>query len=197
MSRSLTLAALMALLPATGAVLPLTAHAEEAVRGDAGPTIGAAAPFGALLDAAGAPVDMSALAGSRGTVVAFVRSAEWCPFCKKQLADLETAKAPLAEQGWSLVSVSYDAPEKLAAFAAANPVSYPLLSDPGSETIKAFNLLNKEMAEGTRTYGIPHPALVFVGSSGKVEAVLREESYRDRPANEAVIAQAARLTAGN
>lgn len=197
MSRTLTLAALLAMLPATGVVAPLAAHAETPAVVSVGPVIGSPAAFGPLVDAAGAPVDMAALAGSRGTVVAFVRSADWCPFCKKQLVELETAKAPLEAQGWSLVSVSYDAPEKLADFAAKQDISYPLLSDEGSETIIAFNLLNDTAKKGSRSYGIPHPALVFIGADGRIEAVLREEGYKDRPPAEVVIAKAAELTAGS
>jgi peroxiredoxin len=197
MTRTLTLAALMAMLPATGAVLPLAANAEQAAVVSIGPEIGSTAPFGPLVDVSGTPVDMAALAGPRGTVVAFVRSADWCPYCKKQLGELEAAKAPLDAQGWSLVSVSYDAPEKLAAFAEKNSVTYPLLSDADSETIIAFNLLNDTVKKGSRSYGIPHPALVFVGADGKIEAVLREEGYKDRPAVEAVIATATELTAGS
>ncbi|MEQ9504790.1 MAG: peroxiredoxin family protein [Hyphomonas sp.] len=197
MSRTLTLATLMAMLPATGAVLPLAAQAEQAAAVSIGPEVGSTPAFGPLVDASGAPADMTALAGSRGTVVAFVRSADWCPFCKKQLVELEAAKAPLAAQGWSLVSVSYDTPEKLADFAEKSAVSYPLLSDTGSETITAFNLLNDTVKKGTRSYGIPHPALVFVGADGKIEAVLREDGYRNRPAVEAVIATATGLTSGS
>ena len=197
MTRTLTLATLLAMLPATGAVLPLAAHAEQAAVVSIGPEIGGTATFGPLADSSGAMVDMDALAGSRGTVVAFVRSADWCPFCKKQLVELEAAKAPLEAQGWSLVSVSYDSPEKLADFAAKNAISYPLLSDTGSETITAFNLLNDSVKKGTRSYGIPHPALVFVGAGGQIEAVLREDGYRDRPAVEAVIATATALTSGS
>jgi peroxiredoxin len=193
MNRTLPLAALLAMLPTTGLAATLTASAEQTAAATIGPKIGKEAVFGDLLDASGAPADMAALAGPRGTVVAFVRSAEWCPFCKKQLAELEAVKAPLAAQGWSLVSVSYDTPEKLAAFADGGAVTYPLLSDPGSATIRAFNLFNDTVAEGSRAYGIPHPALVFVGADGKIEAVLREEGYKTRPTNDTVLATAAGL----
>ena len=72
-------------------------------------------------------------------------------------------------------------------------MTYPLLSDPGSDTIKAFNLLNADMKPSARTYGVPHPAVVFVGADGTVKAMLREEGYKDRPANEAVIEAAEAL----
>lgn len=163
--------------------LPAAAEAPAAI----GPAIGSPAPFGELTLADGTPADLSALAGTRGTVAVFFRSADWCPYCKKQLKELEAAKAPLADRGWSLIAISYDAPEKLARFAGKSDVSYPLLSDPNSDTIKAFNLLNTEMKPGARTYGVPHPAVVFVGADGAVKAVLREEGYKNRPTNEAVI----------
>lgn len=191
--QSRLLAAMLAALPlaAGSAVFPAAALAEAPAM--TGPAVGSPAVYGALQTSDGAAADMAALAGEKGTVIAFFRSADWCPFCKKQLKELEDAKAPLTEQGWNLVAISYDAPETLAAFAGKNSISYPLLSDPGSETIKAFNLLNTDMKPGSRTYGIPYPAIVFVGADGTVKTVLQEEGYKVRPTNEAVIEAAAAL----
>ena len=152
-----------------------------------GPVIGAEAPAitAALPD--GSPASLEALSGTSGTIVSFVRSADWCPFCKRQLIDLNGAEADIAATGWQLVGLSYDTPEKLAAFTAQSGINFPLLSDANSETIKAFGLLNEEVAANSRSYGIPHPALVFIGADGTVRAVLREEGYRKRPSLEVIM----------
>ena len=51
-------------------------------------------------------------------------------------------------QGLGLAVISYDSPEVLAAFSKLRGISFPLLSDPDSLTIKRFGLLNSvpEMA---------------------------------------------------
>ena len=200
MLRTLSLASVIALLPAAAGAREATdielhtksVEAEKAVAALAeAPVIGLAdgvqAPAVALVDTRGATQTFETLAGAKGTVVAFVRSADWCPFCKKQLIDLEAAAAPLAAAGWTLVAVSYDPVETLAGYKADKSLSYELLSDEGSVAIKAFNLLNTDTKPGSRYDGIPHPAIVFIGADGTIKQTLREDGYKTRPAVDLVI----------
>ncbi len=172
---------------ALGLATPACAEAPAAAPAEIGLADGARVGAQTLISSSGDTVALSDLAGDSGTVIAFVRSVVWCPFCKTQLAGLEAAAAPLQAKGWRLIAVSYDAPEKLADFKADRGLSFELYADTDSAVIRAFNLLNAEMQPGSRTYGIPHPAIVFVGADGTLKKTLREEGYRDRPAVEAVL----------
>ena len=200
MLRTLSLASVIALLPAAAGAQETTdtelhtksVEADKVVAAlTETPVIGLAdgvqAPVVALLDTGGAPQTFDSLAGAKGTVVAFVRSADWCPYCKKQLIELEAAAAPLADAGWTLVAVSYDPVETLAGYKADKGLSYALLSDEGSVAIKAFNLLNTDVKPGSRYDGIPHPAIVFIGADGTIKQTLREDGYKTRPAVDLVI----------
>lgn len=180
----------------SAAALALTAGTMSAVAEDAeymvGPVVGLEAPS---LDAATKvmPDGVSGEAAANGTALVFVRSADWCPFCKTQMKDLKSAAAPLAEAGWSLAAISYDSTEILEGFAAAEALNYTLYSDPDSVVISDFNLLNTDIEEGSRFWGIPHPAIVFIRNDGTVGAVLREEGFKDRPQVDAVLETAALL----
>ena len=200
MIRTLSLASVIALLPVAAGAQEGTDSALHTKAAEADKvasamaqvsTIGLAdgvqAPSVTLIDTDGTAQTFEALAGTKGTVVAFVRSADWCPYCKKQLMDLEAAVAPLADGGWTLVSVSYDTVETLAAFKAEKSLSYAMLSDEGSAAIKAFNLLNTDMKPGSRYEGVPHPAIMFIGVDGRIEKTLREKGYKNRPAVDLVI----------
>jgi peroxiredoxin Q/BCP len=178
---------LAALVFAAALVLPGAAQ-QSAVPADEmiGPMVGAQAPAGTVVTAAGEETTLAALAGENGTAIAFVRSLDWCPYCKAQAKGLEAARAPLEEAGWSLVLLSYDSPETLAGFAEKNGLTYTMVSDANSELIRAYGLLNEEMREGSKYWGIPHPAVVFVRTDGTVGAVLREEGYEKRPEVEAI-----------
>lgn len=66
----------------------------------------------------------------------------------------------------------------LARFARAREIRFPLLSDPDSETIRAYGLLD-ESARG-RTAGIPHPGTLVVDGDGIVRARLFHEGYKQR-----------------
>lgn len=156
-----------------------------------GPVVGEPSPGleAAELAVAGEP----GMDAAKGQVVAFVRSADWCPYCQAQLKALEAARAPLAEKGWSLAALSYDSREILAAFADDHDLSYALLSDSDSEVISAFNLLNTDVPQESRYWGIPHPAIVFIRNDATIAAVLRERGYKDRPEIEVILETATRL----
>ncbi|MEL6258687.1 MAG: peroxiredoxin family protein [Pseudomonadota bacterium] len=187
MFRKLALAALIALFAPT-------VSADDAATRTIGPAIGSPAPATTLKTYTNTPMSLNDLSGDKGLVLVFFRSASWCPFCKKQLAELQGAEADLADWGWQLAGVSYDSPEILASFAETTGLSYPLLSDADSTTIRNFDLLNDDVDPDSRAYGIPHPAIVFIDSSGVVVSVLQEEGYRNRPQVETVLATADALT---
>lgn len=178
---------LAALIVAGLAAAPAVAEQDQIQIGAAiGPEVGSAAPDVSLVRPDGTEVSLDALTGTNGVAISFVRSLDWCPYCQKQAAELEAANAPLEAAGWPLVLVSYDDTETLAEFAAKKELTYTLASDPDSAAIMAFGLLNEDMPKGSKYWGVPHPAIVFIDADGTVAAVLREEGYKDRPPVEVV-----------
>lgn len=160
---------------------------------DVGLAIGQTVPPVELVRTDGAKADLPDLMGEQGVALVFVRSADWCPYCQKQLKQIDDIAGQLSELGWPLVAVSYDDSDLLAEFSEKHDLSYELASDPESQAIMGFNLLNEDMTPGSRYYGVPHPAIFFVDTDRSVRAVLREESYKDRPAMELVLHIAAQL----
>jgi peroxiredoxin len=84
-----------------------------------------------------------------------------------------------------LVGISYDSVDILATFSKTNNITYPLLSDAGSKTIIAYDLLNKE-AKGKQA-GIPYPGTMVVDQQGVIRAKLFLEGFKDRHATEALV----------
>ena len=152
-----------------------------------GPDVGAPAPTFSAVTSGGEPVDFAAITGEAGTVLVFSRSLSWCPFCKTQATDLVATSGDIAQMGWTLSIVTYDEPSVLAKFASQNGVNYALLSDTDSAMIDAFGLRNMDVTPGGRFDGIPHPAIVLIGSDGIVKAVLSEEGIQNRPSAEAIM----------
>ncbi len=134
-----------------------------------------------LSDQNKAEQNFEALAGEKGMVLFFVRSADWCPFCKSQLIDLGEKGGLIEELGFSVVTLSYDDPSLLKIFADKYKFPYTMLSDPGSEAIKAFGILNEEMKPATRYYGVPHPVVYVIGLDKTIKARIAEEGYKNRP----------------
>ena len=91
---------------------------------------------------------------------------------------LQRSHADLQKRGIGLAAISYDPPATLKAFADARGITFPLLSDPGSATIRAYRLLN-EQATG-KTAGIPHPGTFMLDARGVVTSRTFEASYQER-----------------
>ena len=73
----------------------------------------------------------------------------------------------IEKAGIQLVGISYDSSQVLKGFAKKEKITFRLLSDPDSRTIKAYGVLNKD-AKG-RQAGIPHPGTFLVGTDGKIK----------------------------
>ena len=82
------------------------------------------------------------------------------------------------KRGYGVVAISYDTQAALKNFADRKQLNYPLLSDPDSNIIKSFGILNEKAKD--MAAGIPHPGLFVVDSAGKVEAKYFEEDFRER-----------------
>jgi peroxiredoxin len=61
--------------------------------------------------------------------------------------ELQGRVKELQDQGVGLAAISYDSREVMTAFAAQHGITFPLLADPGSETIKRYGILNTVVAE--------------------------------------------------
>lgn len=125
--------------------------------------------------------DFHTLKGKNGLVVVFTRSADWCPYCQKQLIELNDIVPKLHDKGYNMVGISYDSVATLGKFHAQHDLQYPLLSDEGSEIIRAFGILNTDMQPGSKFYGIPNPTIYILDENGKIHSILANEGYISRP----------------
>jgi AhpC/TSA family/Disulphide bond corrector protein DsbC len=91
---------------------------------------------------------------------------------------LQDSLPDLHRRGLGLAAISYDSPETLQAFARQRGITYPLLSDQGSSTIRRYHILNTS-ATG-RTAGIPHPGTFVLDRNGVVVSRSFEERYQER-----------------
>jgi len=154
-----------------------------------GPNVGTSIPEGlSVTTHDGKTVEVADLAAKNGVAIAFVRSADWCPFCKRQMIELNKSRDEFAKRGVELVALSYDSVEILSAFAKKRDIGYTLVSDKDSAVIDAFGIRNKDHEEGSSGYGIPHPGIMVFDSTGVLVAKFAEEGYRKRPPVEGVLA---------
>jgi hypothetical protein len=94
--------------------------------------------------------------------------------------ELQSRYAELSARGIGLAVVLYDPPEVLKAFADQWGIEYPLLSDVGSEVIQRYDILNREMEQGSPIYGIPYPGTFVLDNAGRVTDRFFEQRYEER-----------------
>ena len=161
--------------------LGVALHAAESP----GLKVGDRAPAFTLPIGSGSEVSLQALLAKGPVALVFVRSADWCPFCRRQLQDLQKDLADIQAAGVQLVALSYDSPETNAAAVTKLGLTYPLVSDVGSKVIDAYGIRNIE-AKG-RAEGIPHPVVFIIDQQGTIRVKLMRESYRERPESAEII----------
>lgn len=145
-----------------------------------GPKVGEAVPDFRLQDGAGKWWTRDSIMGPQGAMLVFSRSADWCPYCKTQIVELQSRLGELKAKGLALAVITYDSPAVLADFSKRRGITFPLLSDPGSQTIKAFGILNTTVDEKSTNYGIPFPGTFMVNRHGVVTARFFEDAYQER-----------------
>jgi hypothetical protein len=102
---------------------------------------------------------------------------------------LQQSLPDLQKRGLGLAAISYDPAATLKSFADQRGITFPLLSDAGSATIKAYGILNAE-ASG-RTAGIPYPGTLVLDRRGIVLSRSFEERYQERATASSLVARSA------
>ncbi|PKI16496.1 peroxiredoxin family protein [Colwellia sp. 12G3] len=135
---------------------------------DVGPTLGKKAPIISVINTLKQPVNIKQLRGDKGLIILFFRSADWCPFCKKHLIELNNHAEQFTKLGYGLAAISNDSTDILKTFTEQKNIRYPLLSDQKVQTMLAYDIVNAEYAADNEHYGIPYPGVVVIDNKGNV-----------------------------
>ena len=148
---------------------------------------GQKAPDFSAADQFGKTQTLATLRGSKGTVLLFYRSADWCPYCKGQLIQLQAAKDRFEKQGIKLAGISYDSVGILKYFSDRQKIDFPLLSDPDSKIIRRYQVLNAE-AIGPNA-GMARPGYFYIDPAGMIREKFFEARYRERLTGNTVLSK--------
>ncbi len=93
--------------------------------------------------------------------------------------------------GARLYAVSYDEVDALADYAEAHGATFTLLSDPNSEAIESFGILNTLIPPDDHPwYGIPFPGAYVIDADGVIVAKFFEHNFAVRAGPEQMLAAA-------
>lgn len=135
---------------------------------------GDVAPAFTLDDPDGKPVSLSDFLGRK--VVLYIYPAASTPGCTTQACDFRDNLSSLNAAGYAVVGLSPDQPAKLAAFRAAEGLTFPLLSDPSKGVLTAYGAYGEKQLYGKTVVGVIRSTFVLdeeglvVGASYAVKA---------------------------
>ena len=103
------------------------------------PANGQPAPAFRLAALAGGQIDLpQSLAGQ---VVALRFWADWCPYCRKEMTELQPVYARLQPQGLEILAVNVaQSPDSVRRFVEPLGIAYPILLDPEGATARAYGV---------------------------------------------------------
>ena len=125
-----------------------------------------AAPDFALSDDTGQTVRLSDLRGRK--VIVYFYPAAMTPGCTKQACDFTDSLDALQAQGYTVVGISPDKPEKLAKFRERDHLTITLLSDPDKAVMQEWGAFGEKMMYGKKVTGVLRSTFV-VDESGTIE----------------------------
>ncbi len=153
------------------------------------------APDFRLPDARGGHVRLRELLAKGPIVVSFYRGG-WCPYCNLELRALQNALPAIKRLGAELVAISPQTPDESLSTAEKNELAFPVLSDVGSVTAKAYGIafdLAEELRpiytrfghalpdkNGDDSWVLPIPATYVIDTNGIVVLAFVDVDYRNR-----------------
>jgi len=126
---------------------------------------GDTAPEFSLPDDTGTEVALSDFRGRK--VIVYFYPAAMTPGCTKQACDFTDSLDSLQAQGYEVLGISPDKPEKLAKFRERDGLTIRLLSDPEKKILGAYGAFGEKKLYGKVVQGVIRSTFV-VDEDGKV-----------------------------
>lgn len=114
----------------------------------------------------GETVRLSDFAGRR--VIVYFYPAAMTPGCAKQACDFSDSIDRLQSEGFEVVGISPDSPEKLAKFRERDGLNITLASDPEKSVLDAYGAFGEKKLYGKVVEGVIRSTFV-VGPTGELE----------------------------
>ncbi len=130
---------------------------------------GDVAPDFSLATDRGETLRLSDLRGRK--VVLYAYPAAMTPGCTKQACDFRDSLGSLQAQGYEVVGISPDDPEKLAKFVERDSLTFPLVSDPDKSVLNAYGAYGEKLNYGRKMMGVIRSTFV-IDEEGRIAKAL-------------------------
>ena len=133
----------------------------------------------------------------KGSVVLVFYRGQWCPFCNKQLKQLEDSLSFIKAKGATVLTITPEKAENIEKTISKTKASYSIIHDEGLDIMKKYDVAFKvddKTIESYKKYGIdfteangvsnganlPVPAVYIINMEGKIVYKYFDANYRKR-----------------
>ncbi|OWP61849.1 alkyl hydroperoxide reductase [Hymenobacter amundsenii] len=157
--------------------------------------VGAPASAFKAKDSLGREVELKSLL-KKGPVVLYFYRDQWCPYCNKQLSQLQDSLQLLAAKGAQVVVVSPETQDNIDKTVGKTKASFPIIHDQSFAIMKAYRTaftVDEPMATKYQCFGVslktangadqnvlPVPATYVIGRNGKIKFAYFNPDYKQR-----------------
>ncbi|NVO33407.1 peroxiredoxin-like family protein [Hymenobacter lapidiphilus] len=176
--------------------LPLASRAQQTpVRTAAPLAVGSVAPPFKGKDAAGKTIELKQLL-KKGPVVLYFYRGQWCPYCNKQLSQLQDSLQLLTAKGAQVVVVTPEIQENIGKTVEKTKAAFPIVQDQGFVIMKAYNTaftvdpatalkykgfgVDLQKANASSDDVLPVPATYVIGRDGRIKFTYFNPDYKQR-----------------
>ena len=119
----------------------------------------------------------------------------WCPYCNRQLADMQNIEKDVLDLGYQIVAVSPDAPKFLKETSEEDKLNYSLYSDSEGTFAQAIGVAFKKdkpkldkYSEGKNPGFLPVPTVYVLNENQEIEFMYINPNYSTRLKGELLLA---------
>ena len=157
--------------------------------------VGDTAPLFAATDNNGKPFSLES-ALKKGDVVLMFYRGQWCPFCNKQMSQMNDSLSLITGKGATVVAISPEIQENVVKTIEKTKASFPVISDVQMKIMKDYQVnfavpqatidryknfgIDFNVANGVNGANLPVPATYVIGKNGKIKYVFFNPDYRKR-----------------
>jgi peroxiredoxin len=151
--------------------------------------VGEKIPDVTLKNSSNESVNLLQKISEKKTVLVFFRGG-WCPYCNKQLGDLQSVEAEILQSGYQIIAISPDSPQSLMANTEKNNLTYTLYSDSDLNVSKLFGLVFKapqayettlaKASENMNSQLLPVPSIFILDQQGIIKFEYINPNFKER-----------------
>ena len=154
------------------------------------------APNFELKDQNGKLVNLSNELKNGSVILVFYRG-QWCPYCTKQLTNLQDSINMITNKGAQVIAITPEQKMNVDKTIAKTKADFTIISDQNLELLNAYQVsfeldsatstkyktfgVNLEESNGNNGNALPVPAVYVIGKDGKINYRYFNRDYKKRP----------------